>query len=93
MILRASKLQKQLKKLSRQDQTRVVETLQGFLQALKEGPIPQGYGFKKLNGDKYEIRAGIRLRIVMKLEADTLICHVAGNHEEVRRYLRTFQNK
>lgn len=55
--------------------------------------MPAGYGFKKINGDKYEIRVSIRTRIVMKAEGDTLICHVIGGHEEIRRYLRDYRNK
>ena len=68
-------------------------TLKGFLLALQEGKISQGYGFKKINGDKYEIRAGLRARIVMKAEGDTLICHLIGNHDDVHRYLREYRNR
>ncbi len=55
--------------------------------------MPSGYGFKKINGDKYEIRVDLRMRIVMKAEGDTLICHVIGDHEDVKRYLRAYRTK
>ena len=85
--------QKQLKKLPKQDQERATATLKGFLAALGAGHIPSGYGFKKINGDKYEIRVNLKMRIVMKAEADTLVCHVIGNHEDVKRYLRAYRTK
>ena len=85
--------QKQLKKLPAQDRQEAVHTLKEFLAALRTGNIPAGYGFKKINGDKYEIRVDIRKRIVMKVEGDTFICHVIGNHESVKRYLREYRNK
>lgn len=85
--------QKQLKKLPRLDQEHAISTLKGFLAALCAGPIPAGYGFKKINGDKYEIRVGLKTRIIMKADGDTLVCHVVGNHEAVKRYLRAYRNK
>ena len=92
--LAASKhFQKQLKRLPPQDRQKTLDVLNKFLSALTTGDIPAGFGFKKINGDKYEIRVGIRTRIVLKAEGDTLICHVVGDHETVRRYLRDYRNK
>ena len=85
--------QKQLKKFSPLDQERVRSALKGFLAALGAGTIPAGYGFKKINGDKYEIRVDLKIRIVMKADGDTLVCHVAGNHEDVKRYLKSYRSK
>ena len=84
--------QKQLKKLSRHDQQKVASTLKQFLEHLNRNDLPLGLGLKKINGDKYEIRVDIRTRIVMKLEEDTFVCHLVGNHEDVRRYLRDYRN-
>ena len=85
--------QKQLKKLPSSDRQATLEALKGFLSGLTQGVIPPGYGFKKINGDKYEVRVGVRLRIVMKADGDTLVCHLVGNHDEVKRYLRAYRNK
>lgn len=85
--------QKQLKKLPVPDREKALTALKELLGFLEKGPIPAGYGFKKINGDKYELRVDIRKRIVMKAEGDLLICHLIGGHDEVRRYLREFRNK
>ena len=93
-FLAASKhFQSQLKKLPPQERQKASDVLKKFLSALNSGAIPAGLGFKKINGDKYEIRVDIRKRIVMKAEGETLVCHLMGDHEEVRRYLRNYRNK
>ena len=92
--LAASKyFQKQLKALSTQDREKVNRVLKLLLQGLGSGEMSAGLGFKKINCDKYEIRVDIRNRIVMKADGDTLICHLIGNHEAVKRFLREFRNK
>lgn len=89
----SNQFRKQLRKLSPPDQQKATAALKEFLAALTEGSIPVGYGFKKINGDKYELRVDIRIRIVMKSDGDTLVCHLIGDHEDVRRYLRAYRNK
>ena len=84
---------KQLKRLSARDQQQVTAALKEFLAALTAGQLPTGYGFKKINHDKYELRLDIRLRIAMKAEGETLVCHLIGNHEDIKRYLRDYRHK
>ena len=84
---------KQLRKLPPHDQQKAAAALKGFLAALTEGSMPSGYGFKKINHDKYELRVDIRIRVVMKADGETLVCHLIGDHEDVRRYLRAYRNK
>jgi mRNA-degrading endonuclease RelE of RelBE toxin-antitoxin system len=83
--------QKQLQKLPQQDQERTVETLKEFLTALGNKKIPLGLGFKKINGDKYELRVDIRLRVALKLGGDTFVCHLVGNHEDIKKYLKDYR--
>jgi len=85
--------QKQLRKLPPKDQERIGTALKGLLVALQSGQLPAGLGFKKINGDKYELCVDSRLRIVMKADGDMLVCHLVGNHDDVKRYLRTYRNK
>ena len=89
----SKQFQGQFKKLPPQEQQKASDVLKKFLSALNSGTLPSGLGFKKINGDKYEIRVDIRKRIVMKAEADTLVCHLIGDHEDVKRYLRNYRNK
>ena len=84
---------KQLTKLLPSDHHKAVEALKKLRTSIEQGKIPQGLGFKKINGDKYEIRIDIRLRIVLKKDGDLLICVLAGNHDEIKQYLKNFRNK
>lgn len=88
----SSQFQKQFKKLTPGEQRRVRDTLKGFLVALQVGTISGGYGFKKINGDKYEIRVDLKTRIVMKAEGDVFVCHLLGSHDEVKRFLKTYRH-
>ena len=89
----SSHFQRLLRKLPRNEQDHTADALKRLLEALRTGILPAGLGLKKINGDKYELRVGLRLRIVMKADGDTLVCHLIGNHDEVRRYLRTFRTR
>lgn len=89
----SNRFQTQLRKLPPQDQRKTAAVLERFLTALAEHQISAGLGLKKINGDKYELRVDLRLRIVMKMDGDTFVCHLIGNHEDVRRYLREYRNK
>ena len=85
--------QKEFKKLTSTDQEKVREALKKLLHTLKSGHLPVGLGFKKINGDKYEIRADLKLRIAMKSEDNTLTCHLIGSHDDIKRYLKEYRSK
>ena len=89
----SSRFQQQLRKLPPRDQQKAATALKDLLSTFSSGQLPPGLGFKKINGDKYELRVDIRLRIVMKSDGDTLVCHLIGNHDDVKRYLRAYRNK
>lgn len=92
--LAASKhFHRQLKKLSAGDQRKVLKKLKEFLSVLAGDKIPMGYGFKKINGDKYEIRVDLKIRIALKNEGNTFVCHVVGDHNQIKRYLREYRSK
>ena len=79
--------------LSQQERDKSIDTLKRFATALSAGNFPQGFGFKKIAMDMYEIRVGIRLRILMKAHDDSLVCFLIGNHDDIRKYLKEYRNK
>ena len=83
--------QKQLKKLSSNEQQKSIKALKKLRAAIEQGKIPQGLGFKKINGDKYEIRVDLRLRIALKKDGDLLACILIGNHDEIKQYLKNYR--
>lgn len=88
-----TQFQKQLATLLPADRDQTIEALKTLKSSIHQGKIPQGLGFKKINGDKYEIRIDIRLRIVLKKDGDFLVCVLLGNHDQVRQYLKNFRNR
>jgi len=48
----------------------------------------QGLGIRRLTGDFFEIRVGLDIRMVFQNRADCLLFVMAGNHDEVQKFLR-----
>ncbi len=48
----------------------------------------RGLGIRRLTGDFFEIRVGLDTRLVFQNRADCLLFVMAGNHDEVQRFLR-----
>ena len=47
-----------------------------------------GLGVKRLRGDLWEARAGLRIRVIYSLSGDQLHFILAGSHDDVRNFLR-----
>ncbi|MFZ2603847.1 MAG: hypothetical protein WAX79_07620 [Candidatus Omnitrophota bacterium] len=90
-ILILLSFERSVKKLSHQDKNNLAGSLEVFNSFLLSGELPAGFGFKKINHDKYEFRVDIRLRVVVKVEGDIYYLVLAGNHDEVKRYLRRYR--
>ena len=47
-----------------------------------------GLGVRKLTKNYFEMRAGLDLRLIFRLEVDAIVFVFAGTHDEVRRFLK-----
>lgn len=50
--------------------------------------LHSGLGLRRLKGSYFEFRAGKDTRVVFKLEGSTAMLVLAGNHDDVRRFLK-----
>ena len=50
--------------------------------------IHKGIGLKRLKGDYWEIRKGLKARILFKWEGDLVEFILAGNHNDIHRYIK-----
>lgn len=50
--------------------------------------LHKGIGLKRLKGDYWEIRKGIRARILFRWEGDLVEFVIAGDHNDIKRYLK-----
>jgi mRNA-degrading endonuclease YafQ of YafQ-DinJ toxin-antitoxin module len=48
----------------------------------------RGLGIRRLTGNYFEIRVGLDIRLVFQNRADCLLFVMAGNHDEVQKFLR-----
>ncbi len=83
--------ERSLKKLDFLAKAKVFEALEEFNEFLVSGRMPVGFGFKKIDHDKYEFRVDIRLRVVIKSDENIFYLVLIGNHDEVKKYLRHFR--
>ena len=47
-----------------------------------------GLGIRKLTGSFFEIRVGLNIRLIFQNRAECLLFMMAGNHDEVQKFLR-----
>ena len=83
--------ERSVKKFTPRGKSQVAESLEKFNEFVLSGDAPFGFRFKKINHDKYEFRTDIRLRVVVKIVGSDYYLVLAGNHDEVRKYLRDFR--
>lgn len=53
----------------------------------ERGMRAPGLGVKRLRGDLWEARAGLRVRVLYLLAGDELRFILAGTHDDAKRYL------
>ena len=54
----------------------------------RDRQIHQGLGLKRLRGDFWELRKGIKARILFRWQSDLVEFVLAGNHDDVKRFLK-----
>ncbi len=54
----------------------------------KDREIYQGLGLKRLKSDFWEVRYGLKVRILFRWEGDLVEFLLAGNHDDVKRFLK-----
>ena len=50
--------------------------------------IHKGIGLKRLKGDYWEIRKGLKARILFRWEGSLVEFILAGDHNDIKRYLK-----
>lgn len=50
--------------------------------------IHKGIGLKRLRGNFWEVRKGIKARILFRWEGDLVEFVLAGNHDDIKRFLK-----
>ena len=61
---------------------KIIDTLSADLQ------MHQGMGLKRLMKNYWEVRKGIKIRILFRWSGDLIEFVLAGNHDDVKRFLK-----
>ena len=51
--------------------------------------LHRGIGIRKLQDDYFEVRIGLKRRLIFENTSEALIFEFMGNHDEVRRFLKS----
>ena len=70
-------------------QSHTVEAINRLLDYFSTGQRPQGLGLKRLRKHSWEIRVDLSVRVVFELRHDRLTFIIVGDHEHIRRWVRT----
>ena len=55
----------------------------------RDREIHKGIGLKRLRGSFWEVHKGLKIRILFRWDGELVEFVLAGNHDDVRRFLRT----
>lgn len=79
-----------LKKLTVAAVTRVEEALRILPDCLGQPHLHAGISIRRLRKNIFECRAGLKVRILVCANAQTLDIFFVGNHDDVRRLIHRF---
>jgi mRNA-degrading endonuclease RelE of RelBE toxin-antitoxin system len=91
-----ARFEKAFKRLDPPERERVTEAVEQLQRFFETRHAPEGLGIKKLFsrerlGAIFEARASIAVRILFSVEHDAVTYLMVGDHDEVRRFIRSFQ--
>jgi mRNA-degrading endonuclease RelE of RelBE toxin-antitoxin system len=83
-----SSFDRTFKKLSPSHQKKVyqtIDTLMNYLDGL--APLPPGLGLKNWSADYWEIRSGLKDRILFEF-TDTIVFLFVGSHDDIKNFIK-----
>ena len=78
-----------IKALSTEEKAEIKTACLAFLDLLDlRARLPIGVGLKRLNDDYWEIRKGLRCRILFRWRKDVVDFILAGDHDSIKDFLK-----
>ena len=87
-ILFDSRFNRLYKKRSHSEQENMDVALQRLAKFFLENQRPTGLGVRNLRKKVWELRVGLKLRIIFSLEVDAVHILYLGSHDEIRKFLK-----
>ncbi len=83
--------ERSIKSLAPNEKADVKEAASQLIDVLsKDRQIHQGLGLKRLKDSFWEVRKGIKARILFRWTGDLIEFVLAGNHDDIKRFLKRF---
>ena len=83
-----SSYDRSFKKLTPPQQENCIKAIDALIEFIKRGKKPQKLGLKKVRRSYWEIRLDVKNRIIFEFKGDIVNIAFAGDHAEVKRFLR-----
>ena len=72
------------------DKEDIIKACQALINLLEShGSLSKGLGLKNMRDQYWEIRKGIRLRILFRWREDSVEFILAGSHDHIKNFLKT----
>lgn len=84
---------KKFETYSSQEQEAIISAIERIQNFIYSSQMPHGLGIKKLSHKIYEARINIHLRIAYFLDEDTIKFFCLGNHDDIKRSLKSLKNR
>lgn len=86
---RNNSFKRSFKKLPNDRQEQVIGAIQSLRRFYDLKIKPEGLGLKRLREDVWEIRSSLKDRILFSFVGDAITFLIVGNHDDIRRYLKS----
>jgi hypothetical protein len=84
---------KKFDSFSAKEQASILATIEDTLTFFRRREVPHGLRIKKLSTNIYEARINIHLRIAFFADKDVLKFFCLGNHDDIKRMLKTLKSR
>lgn len=82
--------ERSIKALSVDDKDEIKQVAGVLIDVLSANePLREGLGLKRLQGPYWEVRKGLKVRLLFRWQKDLVEFVLAGNHEDIKRFLKT----
>ena len=76
------------RQLSHASATKLLKAIEKFQHAMESHQWPQGLAITHLQGDYFEFRVDIHMRVIYRRTAELIQYVLYGSHDQVRRFLK-----
>jgi DNA-binding helix-hairpin-helix protein with protein kinase domain len=82
-------LRKEVRQRPKEERLAIGKRIADAQRLMGEPHLRKGAGLRKLRNDYFEVRVGLKERLVFENTETALVFELIGNHEDVKRFLKS----